>query len=242
MSTFSLTSETSSFAARNVPFRRVDARGAFVFERDGASFRFAAPTTRPEIRVFQATKNPVFLAFNRDGQTFYEPTLSVEAAPVYSPFFAETLGDVASIKREHFHRVADLTESARTRIYDPTFLERLGVAHPLSINELSLARYSPLRTGNRLNAFWNRASGRWEVVAPPEFNVVRFQLTSALTLGSTATAAAFYFDSTTQTFVDGGLKIDVADFLGRFQGAVGTRGYARRFADSAAWEIFALNV
>jgi hypothetical protein len=106
---------------------------------------------------------------------------------------------------------------------------------------LPLARYAPYRVGDRIAAFWNQTSGRWEVLAPPEVNVVRFQLTAALTNGSTAPAAALYFDSATQTVVDGGLKINVADFLGRFQGAVGARGYARRFADRDAWEVFALD-
>jgi len=134
-----------------------------------------------------------------------------------------------------------LTASVRQRVYDPSFLERLNVDKTLTQNDLPLALYAPYRVGYRLAAFWNRTSGRWEVIAPPEFNVVRFQLETALTNGSTATAAALYFDSATQTFVDGGLKIAVADFLGRFQGAVGARGYARRFADRDAWEVFAID-
>ena len=186
-------------------------------------------------------KAPEFFAFTRDGATLYEPTLSFEAAPVYTPFSHYEVGSAKPTQRENLRRTADLSETVRERVYAPTFLERLNVEQTLTANDLSLAFYAPYRVGDRLNAFWNRTNGRWEVVAPPEFNVVRFQLTSALTTGSTATADALYFDATTQTFVDGGLKIAVADFFGRFQGAVGKRGYARRFADRDSWEIFALD-
>ncbi len=240
MSTLSLESATSSFTSRGVPFRRVDANGPWAFEQDGAAFRVSEPR-RLEIRVFQATQAPEFLAFNREGATLYEPTLSFEAAPVYTPFADYSLGYAAPTKRENLRRTADLTASVRQRVYDPSFLERLNVDKTLTQDDLPLALYAPYRVGYRLAAFWNRTSGRWEVIAPPEFNVVRFQLETALTNGSTATAAALYFDSATQTFVDGGLKIAVADFLGRFQGAVGARGYARRFADRDAWEVFAID-
>ena len=241
MSTISFESATSGFTSRNVPFRRVEANGSWAFEQDGASFRLAEPR-RLEIRVFQAAKAPEFLAFTRDGATLYEPTLSFEAAPVYTPFSHYEVGSAKPTQRENLRRTADLTEPVRQRVYDPTFLERLNADQTLTQNDLQLAFYAPYRVGERLNAFWNRTSGRWEVLAPPEFNVLRFQLTTALTPGSHATAAALYFDLTSQTFVDGGLKITVADFLGRFQGAVGTRGYARRFADRDAWEVFALDV
>lgn len=240
MSTISLESATSSFTSRGVPFRRVDANGSWAFEQDGASFRISEPR-RLEIRVFQATKAPEFLAFTRDGATLYEPTISFEAAPVYTPFSEIAVGSAQPTPRENLRRTADSSESVRQRVYDPSFLERLNVDKTLTQNDLPLAFYAPYRVGDRLNAFWNRTSGRWEVLAPPEFNVVRFQLTSTLASGSVASAAALYFDSATQTFVDGGLNIAVADFLGRFHGAVGTRGYARRFADRDAWEIFALD-
>lgn len=240
MSTISFDSATSAFSSRNVPFRRVDGNGPWAFEQDGASFRLSEPRTL-EIRVFQVMKAPEFFAFTRDGATLYEPTLSFEAAPVYTPFSHYEVGSAQPTKRENLRRVADWTVSLRARVYDPTFLEQLNAEQTLTSNDLSLAFYAPYRVGDRLNAFWNRTSGRWETLAPPEFNVVRFQLSSALTNGSTATAAALYFDSATQTFIDGGLKINVADFFGRFHGAVGTRGYARRFADRDAWEIFALD-
>lgn len=240
MSTISFESATSSFTSRNVPLRRVDANGPWTFEQDGSSFRLTEPRTL-EIRVFQVAQAPEFLAFTRDGATFYEPTLSFETAPVYTPFSHYEVGSAQPTQRENLRRTADLTETLRQRVYDPTFLERLNVAQTLSSNDLPFARYAPYRVGDRVNAFWNRTSGRWEVLAPPEFNVVRFALTTALTPGSTATAAALYFDAATQTFVDGGLKINVADFLGRFQGAAGARGYARRFVDRDAWEVFAID-
>lgn len=240
MSTVSLESATSNFTSRGVPFRRVDANGPWAFEQDGAAFRVSEPR-RLEIRVFQATQTPEFLAFTRDDATLYEPTLSFEAAPVYTPFSEIALASARPTPRENLRRTANLPESVRQRVYDPTFLERLNVDKTLTQNDLPLAFYAPYRVGDRLNAFWNRTSGRWEVLAPPEFNVVRFQLTSTLASGSVATAAALYFDEATQTFVDGGLNINVADFLGRFHGAVGARGYARRFADRDAWEIFALD-
>lgn len=240
MSAISLEGAASSFTSRNVSFRRVDANGSWTFEQDGASFRVSEPR-RLEIRVFQTTSAPEFLAFTRDGATLYEPTLSFESAPVYTPFSEIAVGAAQPTQRENLRRTAELTKSVRQRVYDPTFLERLNVGNTLTSNDLPLAFYAPYRVGDRLNAFWNRTSGRWEVLAPPEFNVVRFQLTATLASGSVAPAAALYFDSATQTFVDGGLKIDVADFLGRFHGAVGARGYARRFADRDAWEIFALD-
>ena len=240
MSTISLESATSGFTSRGASFRRVDANGPWAFEQDGAAFRLSE-SGRLKIRVFQATQAPEFFAFTRDGQTLYEPTLSFEAAPVYTPFSHYEIGSAQPTKRENLRRTADLTESIRERVYDPTFLEQLSVEQTLTANDLPLAFYAPYRVGDRLNAFWNQTSGHWEVLAPPEFNVVRFQLTSTLASGSVATAAALYFDEATQTFVDGGLKINVADFLGRFQGAVGARGYARRFADRDAWEAFALD-
>lgn len=241
MSTLNLNSETASFTTRNNPFRRVDARGALAFERDGAAFRLSTPP-REAVRVFQLTKAPEFFAFARDAtQTLYEPALSAEAAPVFTAFSDVSLGRATPTRRECLRRTADLTETVRKRVYDPTFLERLNVSQPLSSKDLTLANYAPYRIGDRLNAFWNRTSGRWELVAPRELNVVRFQLTAALTSGSAAPAAALYFAQETQNFVDGGLKIVVADFLGRFQGAIGTRGYARRFADRDAWEILALD-
>ena len=240
MSTISLESATSGFTSRGASFRRVDANGPWAFEQDGAAFRLSE-SGRLKIRVFQATQAPEFFAFTRDGQTLYEPTLSFEAAPVFTPFSDVANGRAEATKRETLRRTADLSETVRQRVYAPTFLERLNVEQTLTLNDLPLARYAPYRVGDRLNAFWNQTSGHWEVLAPPEFNVVRFQLLSALTAGSTANAAALYFDETTQTFVDGGLKINVADFLGRFQGTVGARGYARRFADRDAWEIFALD-
>lgn len=240
MSTLSLESATSNFTSRGVPFRRVDANGPWAFEQDGAAFR-VSEARRLEIRVFQATQAPEFLAFTRDGATLYEPTLSFEAAPVYTPFSDDSLGSAQPTPRENLRRTADSSESVRQRVYEPSFLERLNVDKTLTQDDLPLAFYAPYRVGDRFAAFWNRTSGRWEVLAPPEFNVVRFQLETALASGSTATASALYFDEETQTFVDGGLKIAVADFLGRFQGAVGARGYARRFADRAAWEIFALD-
>ncbi|MBQ7815680.1 MAG: hypothetical protein IJ387_14460, partial [Thermoguttaceae bacterium] len=61
MSTLSLESATSSFTSRGVPFRRVDANGPWAFEQDGAAFRVSEPR-RLEIRVFQATSAPEFLA------------------------------------------------------------------------------------------------------------------------------------------------------------------------------------
>ena len=224
MSTISLESATSGFTSRGASFRRVDATGPCL-----------------KIRVFQATQAPEFFAFTRDGQTLYESALSFEAAPVYTAFSTVANGRAEAAKREELRRAANWSASARQRVYDPTFLEHLNGEQTLTLNDLQLARYAPYRIGERVNAFWNQTSGRWEILAPPEFNVVRFQLETALTSGSTATAAALYFDATTQTFVDGGLKINVADFLGRFQGAVGARGYARRFADRDAWEVFALD-
>ncbi|MBQ2790516.1 MAG: hypothetical protein IJE97_12845 [Thermoguttaceae bacterium] len=240
MSTLSLESATSSFTSRGVPFRRVDANGPWAFEQDGAAFRVSEPR-RLETRVFQTTQAPEFLAFTRDGATLYEPTLSFEAAPVYTPFADYSLGYAAPTKRENLRRTADLTASVRQRVYDPSFLERLNVDKTLTQDDLPLALYAPYRVGDRLNAFWNRTCGRWEILAPPELNVVRFRLTSTLANGSTASADAFYFDEATQTFNNGGLKIHVADFLGRFQGAVGARGYARRFTDRDAWEVFAID-
>ncbi|MBQ6827620.1 MAG: hypothetical protein IJO46_06355, partial [Thermoguttaceae bacterium] len=62
-------------------------------------FRISEPR-RLEIRVFQATKAPEFLAFTRDGATLYEPTLSFEAAPVYTPFSEIALGSAQPTPRD----------------------------------------------------------------------------------------------------------------------------------------------
>lgn len=126
MSTLSLESATSSFTSRGVPFRRVDANGPWAFEQDGAAFRVSEPR-RLEFRVFQAASAPEFLAFTRDEATLYEPTLSFEAAPVYTPFSHYELGCAKSTQRENLRRTADSSESVRQRVYDPTFLGRVVI-------------------------------------------------------------------------------------------------------------------
>lgn len=239
--TTSLDASSSTFSSRNVPFREAEGSGALFFERDGASFRFST-TARGEIVVVELTSAPTFLAFLRDGTTFYEPDLSAEAAPVFSPKFTidADSGTTSPLQREERRRAANRSPNVRVRVYDPSFLEGLLPSNVFSANELKLAALSPLKTGDRIAAFWNRSSGRFETVASPKIDVLRFQLTSPLIAGSTGNATALYFDSTTNSYLSAGLEITVADAFGTFSGTIGARGVARRVADRNVWEIATL--
>lgn len=103
--------------------------------------------------------------------------------------------------------------------------------------------------GDRVPAAWNRQSGRWEMVVPPQ-DFWRFELISSLTgsgspyLPRTALARLVCFDVDSQAYVATDVYFTVADYMNAYTGNAGYRGYARRLADSApsvGWEIVALS-
>lgn len=245
----SLEPTNAAFSKRNAEYRNVDAANGVRIERDGAAFRFSTPTPN-EIRVFELTAEPTFLVFNRSGQTLYEPTLSAEAAPVYFPYIEEltpTSPGPAPQKRENRRRAANLAESLRTRVYFPAFLENELASKTFSVNDLTLAKLAPMRVGDRIAAFWNRAAGRFEALESTRLDLLRFKTTGPLmSFGSpnapaTATAVALYFDAESASFLESTLTITVVDPFGKnFGAAVGSRGYARRFAERDYWEILAI--
>ncbi len=245
----SLESTNADFSRRASTFRGVDAANGVHFERDGAAFRFSAPTPN-EIRIFELTTAPTFLAFNRDGATLYEPTLSAEAAPVYSPTIQEitpTSPTPTPFQRENRRRAANLATALRTRVYFPAFLEKELASKTIGDNDLTLAKLSPLRIGDRIAAFWNRASGRFEAVESSRIDVLRFKTTGPLmSFGTpnalpTAAAVALYYDAENDAILETSLTLTVADhFWKHFGAAVGSVGFAKRFGEHDRWEILSI--
>lgn len=104
--------------------------------------------------------------------------------------------------------------------------------------------------GDDVYATYNHQSGRWELLAGLE-TIVRFQLTTPLypstdpDTPSTATAKLLLFDPGTGEYVDiPDATFTVTAFMASFHGISGTRGYAKRLADSVndqGWEVIALD-
>jgi len=104
-----------------------------------------------------------------------------------------------------------------------------------------------LCAGMRCTAWYNRQSKRWEIIAPsPE--VVRFEMTAALSCGGSAEALLKVFDQ--DAYADDPLQrtITVHDFSQRFSkmptasGDAGALGWARWMPDHQAWEILDMQV
>lgn len=111
--------------------------------------------------------------------------------------------------------------------------------------ELGIPRY---QGGDRVVAQFNNQSGRWEILGPAE-DLWRFELKTALTPGgdpdvpSTADAYLVVYDSNQNEYVTTAVEFPVADFLHTWDAPAGSRGYAKRLADSApdvGWEVLTL--
>jgi hypothetical protein len=104
----------------------------------------------------------------------------------------------------------------------------------------------PLGAGDRVTCYWNRQSGRWEILGEP-WRVWRFELLTALLPGGTATANLLSCGDDhyrLQTEVE----ITVWDALqgaywgrARNQSAAGSQGYAIYMPDADRWEILKLH-
>ena len=108
--------------------------------------------------------------------------------------------------------------------------------------EVGVPKYG---AGDWVFAQFNNQSGRWEIIEPAE-DLWRFELKTPLVpnadpdVPSTADAYLVVYDSGQGKYVRTGVEFQVADFLGTHSGPAGSRGYARRLADSHAdvgWEI-----
>jgi hypothetical protein len=101
------------------------------------------------------------------------------------------------------------------------------------------------RCGDRVFCFWNRQSGRWEIISPPQ-DIWRFELKTALTPCSHATA--YLLEDHSGCLEENiHVEFDVYDaFDGTLRGqaktetAPGTQGYAKFMPDSGRWEIIYL--
>jgi hypothetical protein len=111
--------------------------------------------------------------------------------------------------------------------------------------ELGIPRYT---TGDRVYAEFNPQSGRWEILGPAE-DVWRFELKTALVsngsrdVPSTADAYLVVYDADLGRYVRTDVEFPVADFLDRWDADPGSRGYAKRMADSqpsVGWEILTM--
>ena len=118
----------------------------------------------------------------------------------------------------------------------------LGEGQP---GEAGVPKYA---AGDWVFAQFNNQSGRWEIIEPAE-DLWRFELKTPLVpnadpdVPSTAEAYLVVYDSGQGKYVTTGVEFQVADFLGIHVGPAGSRGYAKRLADSHAsvgWEVLAL--
>jgi len=111
--------------------------------------------------------------------------------------------------------------------------------------ELAIPKYT---TGDRVYAQFNPQSGRWEILGPAE-DVWRFELKTALApnglrdVPSTADAYLVIYDAGQGRYVRTDVEFPVADFLDRWDADPGSRGYAKRMADShpsVGWEVLTM--
>ena len=122
-------------------------------------------------------------------------------------------------------------------LYHPTVLRSAGAA----------VGVAPLCVGQRCYAWFNRQSGRWEALAMPLL-WRRFEMTAALTCGTSATALAFAYDAAGQKITAGppAETIAVHDALACFSkmptanGDPGALGLALFWPDRGRWEIAAM--
>lgn len=68
----------------------------------------------------------------------------------------------------------------------------------------------------------------------------RFELTTSLSLGSSASAKIVGFNNLISTWQTSTVLFTVWDALGHFEADAGTKGRARWHGDSRRWEIFEL--
>jgi len=140
--------------------------------------------------------------------------------------------------------------SRSARVYHVTAIpgdrrSQLVALDGLEPGDVGVPRYG---VGDRVYAQFNRQSGRWEILGPAE-DLWRFELKTALVpngnpaVPSTAQAYLVVYDPA-QGYVTTGVEFTVADFLDVWDAGVGSRGYAKRMADShldAGWEVLLMD-
>lgn len=102
--------------------------------------------------------------------------------------------------------------------------------------------------GDWVHAQWNGQTGRWEILGSAE-QVWRFELLDSLwpnadrDVPSTARARLIVYDAPSARYAATSVIFQVADFYNIHMADAGTRGYARRLADSeqlVGWEVLSL--
>lgn len=125
-----------------------------------------------------------------------------------------------------------LDYSKETTLYHPAAFRnegRVAIGHP------------PCASGQRCFAWYNRQSGRWEMLTPP-LDVWRFELKDDVDPGQQATAYLLPWTGSDYQYQPD-VEFEIYDTVGKFWGFgragsdPGTRGYAKYMPDSDRWEI-----
>ena len=121
------------------------------------------------------------------------------------------------------HRIRNFRRvSSRTR--------RLNVRDYNDISRAVESRMGTLQPGGFVN-------GNLALDPPPRFTRIRrFELTSALAIGGSATALYVAYDGAAYT-ANQNMPFDVYDGLQGIEGSIGQRGYAFYAWDRGVWEI-----
>lgn len=130
-----------------------------------------------------------------------------------------------------------LTYRRDTNTYAPSSdLPGVRVFHALTRHDGLGAAVGPppLTSGERAWVYFNSQSGRWELIEPPP-PFVRFELSSGLAIGGTATAHAIAWNGS--AWVTTSESLTVYDSMSSFAAPSGSRGVATWHADSGRWEV-----
>jgi hypothetical protein len=142
---------------------------------------------------------------------------------------------------------ADLAQGASAAATIRTWNAGLGAwtATGASVTVYDSSNLGPASTSDVGVCFLSSQSGRYELVAlegSRGVQVVRFKLTTTLSLGGAASAVIQTFDALAGNYVDGN-PITVVDFYGslgdrgKFQAPSGYYGFAIKLADKDEWQI-----
>jgi len=210
---------------------RPGATGEAQYGTAGVSF-FAPPETR--LALVQLTSALAYPDLEGAGTAHFtvEPTPSATARQVWCHQFDP---DDKTPGGDPLRSYGGTANSKEETVYHPAVFRNASgyaIGHPA------------FRAGDRVFCFWNRQSGRWEILAPP-LDVWRFELKTALSPGFFATAYLLAYSDGYAENVH--IEFDVYDAIdGTLRGQAktdsrpGTQGYAKYMPDSGRWEIIAL--
>ena len=200
-----------------------------------AGITFAGP---PETRlaIFQLTGGMTYPDLTDAASDHFncEPSASAPAKPLWCHQYqaADQAGDGTPIVSYQIQ--ADEVETTIWYLQAPCNAYGYAMGTP------------PFAPGDRVPCWWNRQSGRWEILAEP-WRVWRFELQDALIPGGSATANLLECLDGSHYTVNEQVQITVWDALqGTFWGRArddngpGSQGYALYLADSNRWEILKL--